>query len=87
MRRAGSRTNQLLVHTYFFNGCVEWKKALFEQLVHHFIIIRLDLGDHVTGDEAPAATDFCPVESICVLLSKHLDNTAGALIKLISLHS
>lgn len=70
-------TNYLLAHTYFLNGRVERKKPLFEQLVHHFIIIRLDLGDHVTGDEPPAATDLCSIESICVLLSKHLDNTAG----------
>lgn len=45
-----------------------------QQLVHHLLIIRMDLRDHVTGNEAEPGTGLPTVEAICVFVSIYLES-------------
>lgn len=60
--------------TYFLHGCVQREEALSQQLVHHLLIICMDLGDHVTGNEAEPGTGLPTVEAICVFVSIYLES-------------
>lgn len=45
-----------------------------QQLIHHLLIIRMDLRDHVTGNEAEPGTGLPTVEAICVFVSIYLES-------------
>lgn len=59
--------------TYFLHGCVKREEALSKKLVHHLLIVCLDLRHHVTRDEAKAGTSFPTVEPICVFITIDLE--------------
>lgn len=46
-----------------------------QQLVHHLLIIRMDLRDHVTRNEAKPGTGLPTVEAICVFVSIYLESS------------
>lgn len=58
--------------TQLLHRGVERKETLFQELLHHLIVLRLDLRHHVTGDQTHSVPDFCPVEAVCVFIPKDL---------------
>lgn len=58
--------------TYLLHRSVEWQDALFEELLHHFIILCLDFRDHVTRNQTYSVSDLCLIEAICVFIAKDL---------------
>lgn len=49
-----------------------------QQLVHHLLIIRMDLRDHVTGNEAEPGAGLPTVEAVCVFVSIYLESLGTA---------
>lgn len=45
-----------------------------QQLVHHLLIIRVDLRDHVTGNETKPGAGLPAVKAICVFVSIDLES-------------
>lgn len=64
--------------THLLHGRVEREEALSEELLHHLLVVGVDLGDHVAGDEAGAGTGLTAVEAVGVLVSVDLGPREGA---------
>ena len=62
-QQAGAALTDLL------HGRVEREEALSEELLHHLLIIGVDLGDHVAGNEADPGTGLTTGEAISVLVT------------------
>lgn len=63
--------------TQLLHWGVEWKEALFQELVHHLVVLCLNLRDHVTRDQTHSVPDLCPVEAVCVFIPKDLVEQKG----------
>lgn len=58
--------------TQLLHRGVKWKETLLQELVHHVVVLCLNLRDHVARNETHSVPDFRPVEAVCVFIPKDL---------------
>ena len=59
--------------TYFLHRRVQRKEPLPQKLVHHILVVSLDLRDHVAGNKAEPGTGLPPVKAVGVFVPIHLE--------------